>query len=104
MTTNFSDDVLQLLNVPPAKCLNESISQKQREKLLPQVVSGFYDPSHSNVIDDDIQDENRDPHVRDPGAQTLVIKIELGYSMRLVSCSSARLYSAMYASAVIAVC
>ena len=34
-----------------------------------QIVSGIYDPS--NVVDDAIQDENRNPYVRYPGAQTL---------------------------------
>ena len=34
-----------------------------------------YRLDHSdNVIDDAIQDENRNPHVRDPGAQTLGIQ------------------------------
>ena len=72
MTTTFSDGASQLLNVPPAKRFNESISQNHREESLSQIVSGIYD--HSNVIDDAIQDENRNPHVRDPGAQTLGIQ------------------------------
>ena len=72
MTTTFSDGASQLLNASPAKRFNESISQKQREELLPQVVSGVYD--HSNVFDDAIQDENRNLYVRDPGAQTLGIE------------------------------
>ena len=55
--------------MPPAKRFNESISQNQREESLSQIVSSIY--YHSNVIDDAIQDENRNPHVRDPGAQTL---------------------------------
>jgi hypothetical protein len=63
----------QLLNASPAKRFNESISQKQREELLTQIVSGVYD--HSNVVDDAIQDENRNPYVRYPGAaQTLGIE------------------------------
>ena len=60
MTIN-RDGASQLLNASPAKRFNESISQKQREELLPQVVSGVYD--HSNVFDDAIQDENRNPYV-----------------------------------------
>ena len=72
MTTIFSDDASQLLNVPLAKRFNESISQNQREESLSQIVSSIYDHS-SNVFDDAIQDENRNPHVRDPGAQTLGI-------------------------------
>jgi hypothetical protein len=73
MTTTFSDGASQLLNVPPAKRFNESISQNQREESLSQIVSSIYDHS-GNVIDDAIQDENRNPHVRDPGAQTLGIQ------------------------------
>ena len=73
MTTIFSDGASQLLNVPPAKRFNESISQNQREESLSQIVSSIYDHS-GNVIDDAIQDENRNPHVRDPGAQTLGIQ------------------------------
>ena len=61
MTTIFSGGASQLLNVPPAKRFNESISQNRREESLSQIVSGVYD--HSNVIDDAIQDENRNPHV-----------------------------------------
>ena len=72
MTTTFSDGASQLLNVPPAKRFNESISQNQREESLSRIVSSIYDHS-GNVIDDAIQDENRNPHVRDPGAQTLGI-------------------------------
>ena len=72
MTTTFSDGASQLLNVPPDKRFNESISQKQREESLTQVISGVYD--HSNVPDDAIQDENRNPYVHDPGAQTLGIQ------------------------------
>ena len=72
MTTTFSDGASQLLNVPPAKRLNESISQNRREESLTQVISGVYD--HSNVPADAIQDENRNPYVQDPGAQTLGIK------------------------------
>ena len=68
MTIN-REGASQFFIVSPAKCFNESISLKQREELLQQVVSGVYD--HSNVIDDAIQDENRNPYVRDPGAQTL---------------------------------
>ena len=48
MTTTFSDGTLQLLNVPPAKRFNESISQNRREESLSQIISGIYD--HSNVI------------------------------------------------------
>ena len=72
MTTTFSDGASQLLNVPPAKRFNESMSQKQREESLSQIVSGVY--NHSNVVDDAIQDENRNPYVRDQGAQTLGIQ------------------------------
>jgi hypothetical protein len=72
MTTTFSDGASQLLNVPPAKRFNESISQNQREESLSQIVSSISD--HSNVIDDAIQDKNRNPYVRDPGAQTLGIQ------------------------------
>ena len=72
MTTIFSDDASQLLTVPPAKRFNEPISLNRREESLLQIVSGVYD--HSNVIDDAIQDENRNPHVRDQGAQTLGIQ------------------------------
>ena len=72
MTTTFSDGASQLLSVPPAKRFNESISQNRREESLSQIISGIYE--HSNVIDDAIQDENRNPHVRDPGAQTLGIQ------------------------------
>ena len=65
--------------MPPAKRFNESISQKQEEESLPQAVSGVYD--HSNVFDDAIQDENRNPYVRDPGAQNLgTEKVELAPS------------------------
>ena len=70
--TNPRDGASQLLNDSPAKRFNESISQKQREELLTQIVSGVYD--HSNVVDDAIQDENRNPYVRYPGAQTLGIE------------------------------
>ena len=73
MTTTFSDGASQLLNVPPAKRFNDSISQNQREESLSQIVSSIYDHS-GNVIDDAIQDENRNPHVRYPGAQTLGIQ------------------------------
>ena len=72
MTTTISDGASQLLNASPAKRFNESIWWNQQEESLSQVVSGVYD--HSNVIDDAIQDENRNPYVRDPGAQTLGIK------------------------------
>ena len=67
------DGASQLLNVPPAKRFNESISQNQREESLSQIVSSIYDHS-CNVIDDAIRDENRNPHIRDPGAQTLGIQ------------------------------
>ena len=70
--TNPRDGAPQLLNASPAKRLNESISQKQREELLAQIVSGVYD--HSNVVNDAIQDENRNPYVQYQGAQTLGIK------------------------------
>ena len=59
--------------MPPAKRFNESISQNQREESLSQIVSSIYDHS-GNVIDDAIQDKNGNPHVRDPGAQTLGIQ------------------------------
>ena len=71
MTTTFSDDASQLLNVQHAKRFNESISQNQLDESLLQIVSGVYD--HSNVVDNAIQDENRNPHVGDVGAQTLRI-------------------------------
>ncbi len=70
--TKPRDGASQLLNASPAKRFNELISQKQREELLTQIVSGVY--NHSNVVDDAIQDENRNPYVRYPGAQTLGIK------------------------------
>ena len=57
--TNPLDGASQLLNVSPAKRFNESILQKQREEMLTQIVSGVYNPI--NVIDDAIQDENRNP-------------------------------------------
>ena len=66
------DGASQHLYGSPDKRFNESMSQSQREESLLQIVSGVYD--HSNVIDDAIQDENRNPHVRDPGAQTLGIQ------------------------------
>ena len=61
LMTNPRDGASQRLNASPANRFNESISQKQREELLTQIVSGVYD--HSNVVDDDIQDENRNPYV-----------------------------------------
>ena len=67
MTVN-RDDASQLLNGSPAKCFNEAISQNQQEELLPQIVSGVY--YHRHVVDNAIRDENRNPHVRYPGAQT----------------------------------
>ncbi len=70
--TNPRDGASQLLNASSAKCFNESISEKQREELLMQIVLGVYDPS--NVVDDAIQDENRNPYVRYPVAQTLGIE------------------------------
>ncbi len=39
---------------------------------MTQIVSGVY--NHSNVVDDAIQDENRNPYVRYPGALTLGIE------------------------------
>ena len=72
MTSIFNDDALQLHNVPPAKRFNELILQNQREESLLQIVSGIY--YRSNVIDDAIPDENRNPRVGDPGAQTLEIQ------------------------------
>jgi hypothetical protein len=72
LMTNPQDGASQLLNASPSKHFNESISQKPREELLTQVVSGVYD--HSNVVDDAIQDENRNPYVLYPGAQTLGIE------------------------------
>ncbi len=56
--TNPRDGASQLLNASPAKRFNESISQKQREELLTQIVSGVYDPS--NDVDDAMY-ENRNP-------------------------------------------
>ncbi len=70
--TNPRDGASQLLNALPAKRFNESILQKQREELLTQIVSGVY--NHSNVLDDAIQDENRNPYVRYQVAQTLGIE------------------------------
>ncbi len=70
--TNPRDGASQLLNASPAKCYNESISQKHRKELLTQTVLGVYD--HSNVVDDAIQDENRNPYVRYLGAQILGIE------------------------------
>ncbi len=67
--TNPRKGTSQLLNASPAKHFNESISQKQREELLKQIVSGVYDPS--NFVDYAIQDENINPYVRYPGARTL---------------------------------
>ena len=61
--------------MPPAKRFNESISQNQREESLLQIVSSIYDHS-GNVIDDAIQDENKNPHVRDPGAQPETLGIQ----------------------------
>jgi hypothetical protein len=66
---NPRDGASQLLNAAPAKRFNESISQKQREELLTQIVSGVY--NHSNVVDNAIQDENRNPYFGYQGAQTL---------------------------------
>ena len=63
------DGASQLLNVPPAKRFIESTLQNQREKSLQQIVSGVYD--YSSVIDDAIQDEDKNPDVQYPGAQTL---------------------------------
>ena len=40
--------------------------------MLTQIVSGVYD--HSNVVNNAIQDENRNPYVLYPGAQTLGIE------------------------------
>jgi hypothetical protein len=66
--TNPRDGASQLLNAALAKHFNESISQKQREESL----------HHSNVVDNAIQDENRNSYVRYPpyypGAQTLGIQ------------------------------
>ncbi len=59
--TNPRDGASQLLNASPAKHFNECISQKHREELLTQIVSGVYD--HSNVINDANQDENINPYV-----------------------------------------
>ncbi len=70
--TNPLDGASQLFNDSPAKRFNESISQKQREKLLMQIVSGVYNPSY--VVDNAIQDENRNPYVLFQGAQTLEIQ------------------------------
>ncbi len=70
--TNPWDGASQLLNALHAKCFNESILQKQREEILMQIVSGVDDPS--NVVNDAIQDENRNSYVRYPGAQTLGIE------------------------------
>jgi hypothetical protein len=52
MTTTFSDDASQLLNVSPAKRFNESTLLNQREEQVMQTVSGVY--NHSNVVDDAI--------------------------------------------------
>jgi hypothetical protein len=72
LMTNPLDGASQLLNASPAKSFNESISQKQREELLTQIVSGVY--NHSNVVNNAIQDENRNPYVPYQGAQTLGIE------------------------------
>jgi hypothetical protein len=72
LMTNPRDGASQLLNASTAKRSNESISQKQREELLAQIVSGVYDPS--NVVDYAVQEENRNPYVRYPVAQTLGIE------------------------------
>ena len=72
LMTNPRDGASQLLNALPAKRFNESILQKQREELLTQIVSGVYDPS--NVVDDAIQDKNRNPCVQYPSTQTLRIE------------------------------
>ena len=111
MTTTFSDGALQLLNVPPAKCFNESISQNRREESLSQIVSGVYD--HSNVIDDAIQDENRNPHVRDPGAQTLGIQKVVpcpdipeapALPCNIIPCESIKCESSLYLESPLAEC
>ncbi len=52
LMTNPLDGSLQLLNASPAKRFNESISQKQREELLTEIVSYVYNPS--NVVDNAI--------------------------------------------------
>jgi hypothetical protein len=59
--TTPQDGSSQLLNASPAKRFNESILQKQREELLKQMVSGAY--NHSNVVDDAIQHENKNPYI-----------------------------------------
>ena len=50
MITTFSDGASQLLNVPPAKGFNESISQNQREESVSQIVSGIYDHTSSTTL------------------------------------------------------
>ena len=67
LMTISRDGTSQLLNVQPAKRLNESISQNHPEELLQHIVLGAYDPS--NVQDDASQDENRNPYVQYPGVQ-----------------------------------
>ena len=71
---------MQDSHASPAKRFNESISQNQREGSLSQIVSSIYDHS-GNVPDDAIQDENRNPYVHDPGAQTLGIQ-KVCYAVR----------------------
>ncbi len=72
LMTNPRDGTSQLLNASLAKRFNESILQKQREEWLTQIVSGVY--YQSNVVDDAIQDENRNPYVQYPCSQTLGIQ------------------------------
>ncbi len=59
MTTTFSDCALQLLNVPPAKCCNELISQNHREESLQSIISDVY--FRNSFLNVAIQDENRNP-------------------------------------------
>ncbi len=66
LMTNPRDGASQPLNASPAKRFNESISQKQREELLMQIVSGVYNPT--NVVKDAIQVENSNPYVQYQGA------------------------------------
>ncbi len=64
--TSPLDGASQLLNDWPAKLFSESISQKQLEESLTQIVSGVYA--------DAIQDENINSYVQYPGAQTLGVQ------------------------------
>jgi hypothetical protein len=59
----------KLPNDSPADRFNESVSYQLRDEALSQVVPKMYDPS--NVLDDVIHDENRNPTVQAAEAQIL---------------------------------